>query len=173
MSSMVPALEWKEEHHQQSNTSCELRDGLSVVSALPMFFLFTPHSTHRQALSSPYYTQGTDGSSTVLTLTQQVSGPGSRCWAHYLHPRLHRRPPPPTPWIALHQTCDSVLSNKAAALTPPLLNQPPRESKLGNSDEYCWLTYLVCRKALSSVTWGRPTGKSYTHNITVCVCMEV
>ena len=112
MSSMVPALEWKEEHHQQSNTSWELRDGLSVVSALPMFFLFTPHSTHRQALSSPYYMQGTDGSSAVLTLTQQVSGPGSRCWAHHLHPRLHRRPPPPTPWMALHQTCDSALSKQ-------------------------------------------------------------
>ena len=80
--------------------------------------------------------------------------------------------PPPHGWLSIR--CAILRSqSKAAALTPPLLNQPPRESKLGDSDEYYWLTYLVFRKALSSVSWGRPTGKSYTHNIIVCVCMEV
>ena len=84
-------------------------------------------------------------------------------------------PTPPTPWAALHQTSDSKPSgmlsqSTAAALTPPLLNQPPRESKLGDSGEYYWLKYLVSHKAVSSVTWGRPTGKSYIHD---CVCMHV
>ena len=69
-------------------------------------------------------------------------------------------PTPPTPWAALHQTSDSKPSgmlsqSTAAALTPPLLNQPPRESKLGDSGEYYWLKYLVSHKAVSSVTWGR------------------
>ena len=185
MSSMVPALECKEGHHQQSNTPWELffffflRElfamGLVCSQHCPCFscwILTTLTGRH-------YYPHITCKAQMVKMLCSRLH---SKCWGQDPNPelttstpRLYRRPHTPTPWAALHQTSDSKPSgmlsqSTAAALTPPLLNQPPRESKLGDSGEYYWLKYLVSHKAVSSVTWGRPTGKSYIHD---CVCMHV
>ena len=89
------------------------------------------------------------------------------CGSLWLGPVPHT----PTPWAALHQTCDSKPSgmlsqSTATALTPPLLNQPPRESKLGDSDEYYWLKYLVSHKALLQL----PGGDQQANHISIIVC---
>lgn len=60
LSGTVPALERKDEQHQQSNMSQELTMGLVCAQHCPCFILFNPHNAPRQALLSPFYMQGTD-----------------------------------------------------------------------------------------------------------------
>lgn len=58
VSGFVPALESRDEQHQQNNVSWEFMMGLECSQSY--LILFNPHNTPRQALLSPLYTQGAD-----------------------------------------------------------------------------------------------------------------